>query len=208
MKLKFTSLILSSLFAMTLMAQETIEGVNSTTHPDLYLFGDGIPNSNWGVPPVNPSMFVNNNDGTYDFALTTNGGYFAIVLADALNCPSDDWDCLNALRYGPSEDGVEITNTTVPISMASGAFRIHEGTYQLRLDRNANTITATSLSAVAEQHLNSWKVYAVEGNIYVESDDTFTIYDSIGRDVTSENGNLKGIYLVRVKNETHKVVLK
>ena len=59
-------------------------------------------------------------------------------------------------------------------------------------------------TAVDEVTIN--KIWSDKGTIY--STDEFVIYDVLGRDVTENNGKLKGIYIVKTVNGTQKVTVK
>ena len=180
-----------------------------TDYPEMYLFGDAIPGSAWGVPPTNPIMFNNNQDGTYSITLTTGNGFFAIIHEDAFNCPENSWECLNSYRYGPSEDGIIITNQTVPVFYpAAGAFQINAGVYRIVMDHNNNTIFAATADNIELLETIQSIVYSKDGTIYVENSHTFIIYDMLGRDVTTMNGNLKGVFVVQVDNYLYKVVVR
>ncbi len=49
-------------------------------------------------------------------------------------------------------------------------------------------------------------IYAHDGTIFAEGE--LTIYTILGVDVTSQNGNLKGAYVVRVNNKIAKIIVK
>ena len=60
--------------------------------------------------------------------------------------------------------------------------------------------------ASAVEETAAVNAYAVGGTIYVEAKD-YTIYDLTGQDVTAENGNLSGLYVVKVGNDCVKLIV-
>ena len=61
--------------------------------------------------------------------------------------------------------------------------------------------------ASAVEETAAVNVYAVGGTIYVDAED-YTIYDLAGQDVTAENGNLSGLYVVKVGEAVVKLKVK
>ena len=60
--------------------------------------------------------------------------------------------------------------------------------------------------ASAVEETAAVNVYAVGGTIYVDAED-YTIYDLAGQDVTAENGNMEGLYIVKVGNDCVKLIV-
>ena len=61
--------------------------------------------------------------------------------------------------------------------------------------------------ASAVEETAAVNAYAIGGTIYVEAED-YTIYNLIGQDVTAENGNLSGLYVVKVGEAAFKLKVK
>lgn len=61
--------------------------------------------------------------------------------------------------------------------------------------------------ASAVEETAAVNVYAIGGTIYVDAED-YTIYDLAGQDVTAENGNLSGLYVVKVGEAVVKLKVK
>ena len=62
--------------------------------------------------------------------------------------------------------------------------------------------TVTAIGEVSSK----LSVYANNGTIY--GAENGRIYTILGMDVTEQNGNLKGIYVVKVGNKTQKIAVK
>ena len=60
--------------------------------------------------------------------------------------------------------------------------------------------------ASAVEETAAVNVYAIGGTIYVDAED-YTIYDLTGQDVTAENSNLSGLYVVKVGNDCVKLIV-
>lgn len=74
------------------------------------------------------------------------------------------------------------------------------------LDNLSITETATATPPVGIDQVTSMSVYANNGTIY--GAENGRIYTILGMDVTEQNGNLKGIYVVKVGNKTQKIAVK
>lgn len=67
-------------------------------------------------------------------------------------------------------------------------------------------LNADCVSGIDETPVSRTKIYSYNGRIYGADD--MRIYTVLGIDVTAQNGSLNGIYIVKVGNETHKVIVK
>lgn len=67
-------------------------------------------------------------------------------------------------------------------------------------------LNADCASGIDEAPMSQMKIYSCNGRIYGADD--MLIYNVLGIDVTAQNGSLNGIYIVKVGNETHKVIVK
>lgn len=74
------------------------------------------------------------------------------------------------------------------------------------LDNLSITETVTVTPPVGIDQVTSMSVYANNGTIY--GAENGRIYTILGMDVTEQNGNLKGIYVVKVGNKTQKIAVK
>ena len=74
------------------------------------------------------------------------------------------------------------------------------------LDNLSITETVTVTPPVGIDQVTSLSVYANNGTIY--GAENGRIYTILGMDVTEQNGNLKGIYVVKVGNKTQKIAVK
>lgn len=74
------------------------------------------------------------------------------------------------------------------------------------LDNLSITETVTVTPPVGIDEVTSMSVYANNGTIY--GAENGRIYTILGMDVTEQNGNLKGIYVVKVGNKTQKIAVK
>lgn len=74
------------------------------------------------------------------------------------------------------------------------------------LDNLSITETATATPPVGLGEVTSMSVYANNGTIY--GAENGRIYTILGMDVTEQNGNLNGIYVVKVGNKTQKIAVK
>lgn len=62
--------------------------------------------------------------------------------------------------------------------------------------------------AVEETQAAAINIYADHGTIYCEGEVEFKVYNLIGEDVSAQNGNLKGLYIVLAGNTATKVLVK
>ena len=74
------------------------------------------------------------------------------------------------------------------------------------LDNLSITETVTVTPPVGIDEVTSMSVYANNGTIY--GAENGRIYTILGMDVTEQNGNLNGIYVVKVGNKTQKIAVK
>lgn len=74
------------------------------------------------------------------------------------------------------------------------------------LDNLSITETVTVTPPVGIDEVTALSVYANNGTIY--GAENGRIYTILGMDVTEQNGNLKGIYVVKVGNKTQKIAVK
>ena len=68
------------------------------------------------------------------------------------------------------------------------------------------TISATFKQSTIVEDVKILNLYVADGRIYCEGE--FRIYDLLGRDVTAMNGSLYGVYIVRTKDASRKVIVE
>ena len=90
----------------------------------------------------------------------------------------------------------DTTKQTTAITLDS---RSKRSTATCRCIKNPSTPTAQA--AITD----NTTLYAYKGRILC--DDEFRIYDLLGRDVTDENGSLRGIYIVKTATATTKIIV-
>ena len=146
-----------------------------------------------------------------------------IVEFDAIGWTGTGDNATKKVTYGTTT--VEITTTAAaafPITeanlehfrvafakVADGTLTVEGGAAKSRffLDNLSITETATATPPVGLGEVTSkLSVYANNGTIY--GAENGRIYTILGMDVTEQNGNLKGIYVVKVGNKTQKIAVK
>lgn len=198
---------------------EALKDDENEENPDLYIFGDAIPGSSWAVPLVSPYKLTNNNNGTYSTLLSTNGGYFSLVAANALEC--SDWTCLNNNQYVPETDGTDITNTMVSFTQAQTgfAFFIQQGTYNLHIDLTSMTISSIGQTDLNKTNATTCQISSKDRWLIVNNStgSNIRIYNALGqlviqtkaqKDTESFLMPTAGIYIVKAGDVVAKVLLQ
>ena len=73
-------------------------------------------------------------------------------------------------------------------------------------DKSEGTWSSYTPTPVALVQPEIMKLYANDGTIY--ANDNLQIFTLTGMDVTSQNGNLKGAYIVKIAGKTSKIMVK
>lgn len=127
--------------SITLIIAVLLMAMSFHAKADLYIIGD-VEGAGWsanlGVPMTETSTNV------YEITININGTF---AFASQLGSDANDWDGLNANRYGAESDGTAVQNgVPMPIVQTGNtAFNIvNIGEYDVVLDMNAMTMTCTS----------------------------------------------------------------
>lgn len=83
---------------------------------------------------------------------------------------------------------------------------ISENTFRFIMPDGEVVVTATFTKTTDVQEVSTSNLYTANGRIYYNGD--LRIFDLLGRDVTADNGSLKGVYVVRTQEGVKRVVVK
>lgn len=132
--------------SITLIIAVLLMAMSFHAKADLYIIGD-VEGAGWsanlGVPMTETSANV------YEINITING---AFGFASQLGANADDWEGLNANRYGAEYDGYYLTNgIQATLYKNANAYNvINSGTYEVVVDLNAMTVKANSTEPLPE----------------------------------------------------------
>lgn len=139
------------------------------------------------------------NDGTADL------GYFAFTTKLADGNEEADWAAIATYRFGvETEDTEAAIGVETALVSATNGYKIAAGTYSLTVDLNAKTYLITESTAV--ENVEALSLQVENGTIL--SDGTLRIFTVTGQDVTAQNGNLQGLYIVTVNGTAAKVLVR
>ena len=132
MKKSLLKLLMSLLMIMT---------ATVTASAQCYILGN---DNNWQTNKASAELPKTDIDGVYEGEVTfaPNANYFGIVTK--LTEASDDWDGLLKYRYGPATANqlLSYDNPAAMVFQKDASFKVPgEGTYRLRVDFNAKTVT-------------------------------------------------------------------
>ena len=132
MKKSLLKLLMSLLMIMT---------ATVTASAQCYILGN---DNNWQTNKAGAELQKTDNEGVYEGEVTfaTNAQYFTIVTK--LTEGSADWDVLREYRYGPAKHNqlLSYNNPETIVGKMETSFQVPgEGTYRLRVDFNAMTVT-------------------------------------------------------------------
>lgn len=203
-----------NLVDMTMML-EYVEPENPET---LYLFGTITETDQW-VPTTNVELVNDGNDvyTAMDVEIYASGdegetyGYIAFTAT-----PSEDWNVVNATRYGPVVGNTELVNEVATEIGRNGdtSYKIVPGTYDFTVDLNANTVTVVEKGSGVEQVINAVAVIGGNGNIRIVGEaQSVSVYNVNGQAVVLNSAERSfdvaaGIYVVVVDGKTTKVMVK
>ncbi|MGN0206631.1 MAG: chitobiase/beta-hexosaminidase C-terminal domain-containing protein [Muribaculaceae bacterium] len=139
-------------FLVVLATLLTTFVAKAETAPDqLYIIGN-LPEGSWktnvGIPMVKEgNTFVAKNATLADGDGNGNGYFsFVTVLAET----DSNWDLINANRYGAAYDNYQISaGGSADMSKNTNSWKIAAGTYDIKADFDAMTITVTEPASVA-----------------------------------------------------------
>ena len=183
----------------------TLDGTGATyakTDQPWYNYASQITNVvvNEGITDLGLGLFLNNSSiksvslpasltDIADFAFQRCSSINTIV-SKAVSAPTAQSDSFSAVPK------------TAKVIVPAGSIESYKNTTGWSHFTN---IVEEGASAVEETA--AVNAYAVGGTIYVEAED-YTIYDLTGQDVTAENGNLSGLYVVKVGEAAFKLKVK
>lgn len=132
MKKSLLKLLMSLLMIMT---------ATVTASAQCYILGN---DNNWQTNKAGAELQKTDNEGVYEGEVTfaPNAQYFTIVTK--LTEGSADWDVLREYRYGPAKHNqlLSYNNPETIVGKMETSFQVPgEGTYRLRVDFNAMTVT-------------------------------------------------------------------
>lgn len=115
----------------------------------IYMLGN-IPGVGWD-PTSDKVQLVKNNDGKYvidEVTISDNyDGYGWFCFVGQLGANGDDWETVNANRYGPEIADTEVTvGETTAMKKSNTSWKIPAGTYKMVVDLEAMTFVATAVT--------------------------------------------------------------
>lgn len=196
----------------------TVEYVEPENPEALYLFGTITETDQW-VPTTNVELTNNGNDvyTAEDVKIFVSSdedetyGYIAFTAT-----PSEDWNVVNATRYGPVVTNTELVSETAIEIGRNGdtSYKIVPGTYDVTVDLKANTVTVVEKGSGVEQVINAVAVIGGNGNIRIVGEaQSVSVYNVNGQAVVLNSAERSfdvaaGIYVVVVDGKTTKVMVK
>lgn len=197
------------------MFVEYVEPENPET---LYLFGTISETDQW-VPTTNVELTNDGNDvytaeDVVIYKSSDEGETYGYIAFTAT--PSEDWNVVNATRYGPVVGNTELVNEVATEIGRNGdtSYKIIPGTYDFTVDLNANTVTVVEKGSGVEQVINAVAVIGGNGNIRIVGEaQSVSVYNVNGQAVVLNSAERSfdvaaGIYVVVVDGKTTKVMVK
>lgn len=127
-----------------------------------------------------------------------------------------DYDAPSGATYGEEvivtpyhiEEGYELVSfSVIYMDKEEIAFdTIGTNMFRFIMPMGEVVVTATFTKTTDVQEVSASSLYTANGRIYYNGD--LRIFDLLGRDVTADNGSLKGIYVVRTQEGVKRVVVK
>ena len=148
---------------------------------------------------------------------TEDDAYFAFVTK--LGETADDWETVNANRFGPETDAtVLVDKTPAPIvAIANNSFKAAPATYVVTVDLEQMKVLLVK-DATAVDNLTSGASLTVENSSLVarfEGNQTVSVYNAAGQLMTSQAGVSEvrvpvttGMYIVMIGNEPFKAIVR
>lgn len=196
----------------------TVEYVEPENPEALYLFGTITETDQW-VPTTNVELTNDGNDvytaeDVEIFASSDEGETYGYIAFTAT--PSEDWNVVNATRYGPVVTNTELVSETAIEIGRNGdtSYKIVPGTYDVTVDLKANTVTVVEKGSGVEQVINAVAVIGGNGNIRIVGEaQSVSVYNVNGQAVVLNSAERSfdvaaGIYVVVVDGKTTKVMVK
>ncbi len=163
---------------------------------------EGLSSWEYTVTP-NLYYWTTETDGKFEEMTLVDGWYSYTVNAATVNFIVVNGSSWAALNEDSRRQTVDVKGVT-----ASGCYILGNGT-EIEGDGETwkKTVTATDCNgSTALDNPEIANIYATNGRI--ENIGTARIYTVTGLDVTSQNGSLHGVYIVKTANTVQKVVVK
>ena len=182
------------------------------------MFGTISETDQW-VPTTNVELTNDGNDvytaeDVVIYKSSDEGETYGYIAFTAT--PSEDWNVVNATRYGPVVPDTELVKETATEIGRNGdtSYKIVPGTYDFTVDLNANTVTVVEKGSGVEQVINAVAVIGGNGNIRIVGEaQSVSVYNVNGQAVVLNSAERSfdvaaGIYVVVVDGKTTKVMVK
>ena len=143
------------------------------------------------TPKVYEIFYTRIEDGDYDAPL--GAAYGDEVVVAPYHHLGEDYELVSfSVLYMDKE---EIAYDTIDTNM-----------FRFIMPNGEVVVTATFTKTTDVQEVSTSNLYTANGRIYYNGD--LRIFDLLGRDVTADNGSLKGVYVVRTQEGVKRVVVK
>ena len=198
------------------------EGEPVVEYPEtLYIIGN-VTEDVVFLPNVGKELVKDADANVYraeDIQIYDNGesgyGYFAFV--EQLGADEEDWNTVNANRFGPAVSDTEITDGVAAEIGNNGdtSYKVKAGIYDFVVDLDNGTITITEKASGVDEVEDTVAVVAGRGEIRIvgEPQGGVSIYNMSGQAIAVNSNETtfnvaSGIYIVAVDGKTVKVMVR
>lgn len=199
-----------------------VEGEPVVEYPEtLYIIGN-VTEDVVFLPNVGKELVKDTDANVYraeDIQIYDNGesgyGYFAFV--EQLGADEEDWNTVNANRFGPAVSDTEITDGVAAEIGRNGdtSYKVKAGIYYFVVDLDNGTITITEKASGVDEVEDTVAVVAGRGEIRIvgEPQGGVSIYNMSGQAIAVNSNETtfnvaSGIYIVAVDGKTVKVMVR
>ena len=199
-----------------------VEGEPVVEYPEtLYIIGN-VTEDVVFLPNVGKELVKDADANVYraeDIQIYDNGesgyGYFAFV--EQLGADEEDWNTVNANRFGPAVNNTEITSGVAAEIGRNGdtSYKVKAGIYDFVVDLDNGTITITEKASGVDEVEDTVAVVAGRGEIRIvgEPQGGVSIYNMSGQAIAVNSNETtfnvaSGIYIVAVDGKTVKVMVR
>ncbi len=199
-----------------------VEGEPVVEYPEtLYIIGN-VTEDVVFLPNVGKELVKDADANVYraeDIQIYDNGesgyGYFAFV--EQLGADEEDWNTVNANRFGPAVSDTEITDGVAAEIGNNGdtSYKVKAGIYDFVVDLDNGTITITEKASGVDEVEDTVAVVAGRGEIRIvgEPQGGVSIYNMSGQAIAVNSNETtfnvaSGIYIVAVDGKTVKVMVR
>ena len=199
-----------------------VEGEPVVEYPEtLYIIGN-VTEDVVFLPNVGKELVKDADANVYraeDIQIYDNGesgyGYFAFV--EQLGADEEDWNTVNANRFGPAVSDTEITDGVAAEIGRNGdtSYKVKAGIYDFVVDLDNGTITITEKASGVDEVEDTVAVVAGRGEIRIvgEPQGGVSIYNMSGQAIAVNSNETtfnvaSGIYIVAVDGKTVKVMVR